>query len=311
MTATPRDKVKRRLLICGFAGVVALAVSPARALTLLDDQFADNNRTEQSPPSSVHWFGTAGGSNFTMANNQLTLALGGSGRGAVAYFLPEGETVTLSAVGDVLTFMLEFLVDPLNTTTSADTFRMGLFNTHDGVRVNADNQGNAYSGYGGVEAYAAGLTVNSVPSNPARAEAPISIVEKNIEAAASLGSFGTGNANYPQLGVGGPAGVPFLEAATGYTASFILQRTGESELTLTASMTGGSLEDFTFTAIDAIDPVFSFDGIGFQMISNTFNSITISRAVVEFAPVPEPSTWAMLLGGIYGAFLFKRRLSCG
>lgn len=282
-------------------------VSPSLlATTLVDDSFADNDRSTQNPPASIQFFATSSTVNLAVASNLMTLTTGSAGRGGVGFFAPQGSPVTLTDVGDALTFILDFAIDPFASPgTSTNTFRLGFLDSDGGTRMSADNTGNSFAGYAGMDGYAAAFSVNTNAVD----STPVGLFKKVTSAASGLGSFGSApTILWESLAQGGPGAVENLAAATPYTATLMLQKTGDSELTLTGSITGGALSGFTFSTVDSTSPNFSFDGIAFQVGSNTYNTTAISRVQVEYAPIPEPAVSGLLaVFGVLSGFGLVRR----
>lgn len=287
-----------------LAGTIALAPCLAFAqTTLLDDSFADGNRSGQNLTSSSAWFGTSGATTLTATTGAMTLATGTSGRGAVTYFTTAGSPQALG-IGETITAQLSFTVTGPLTTTSTNTFRLGLLNSSDGTRISTDNHGTAYLNYTG---YVTSFSLNSTADLSGGA---ISVHEKLASSNTNIGTFGTGGANYASLGTDGPSANPgnfTLSADTAYVATFSITRTGADSLNFASSITGGSFNSFhLWTITDPSASALAFDTFAFHVNSNTVTTTVVSNALITHA-IPEPSTYALIFGGLALAGVIVRR----
>lgn len=121
------------------------AICTVQADVLLDTTFADNS---QSPPETVRWMVSGGA---LAVDACLTQTPNNNQREAVAYFnpvsVPEGKTLTLEFVFSVK--------DPKNAGSG---FRIGLFDSEGGPKVNRGNFEPIFEGYTG---YALGTNLRS------------------------------------------------------------------------------------------------------------------------------------------------------
>jgi len=120
-TAFPR----RCVHIAGVFLAMAASLSTGRSEVLLDEQFADGERTSQSPPVSAAWFLEASSSAYTsaVADDAWTILPPSppSKISAVSYF--SASPVSLAA-GDSLTISLR-----IRPTHAKGSLRVGLFNS--------------------------------------------------------------------------------------------------------------------------------------------------------------------------------------
>ena len=127
---------------------------------------------------------------------------------------------------------------------------------------------------------------------------------------AFLSSSGSWSAS---LANGAGNGVTGYADATSYTFNFTATRNATDGLDIVASMTGGSLGgtgSFSVSYTDATPNTFSFDTFGIRpsRADQSATTFTTTAFSVSTAAVPEPSTYAALLGaGVLGFAAWRRR----
>lgn len=161
-----------------FLALLSVALGTAglaRATVLLNDTFADGDRTTQNLPASAAFY--QGGSSVNQSLDVVSQTLqysfdntSGQLGQYVVYFTAEGSPVSLN-VGDKLSVSLTFSGDQI--VNGADSLRIGLFDSG-GSRVSADYSGvanvafNAYTGYSFFGNMGAGSNTGPCASGPAR-----------------------------------------------------------------------------------------------------------------------------------------------
>ncbi|QYM78973.1 PEP-CTERM sorting domain-containing protein [Horticoccus luteus] len=282
-----------------FALVMSAVGATAQTVTILDETFASGARTTLAPPNSAEWFSSGGGSSVTYtADTSITLATGSSGRHLLGYFTADGSPVSLG-IGDTMTVTFKIQFD--RTTALADgsnNFRIGLFDSTAGTRITADSAGGTSVGalFDNYTGYIATLNSGGSGSNGLRLYERTSTTNQ---------AFIAGIAAYTQLG---SSASPNQALATGttYTGEMSFSRTGSAELTTSFLLTGGSLTNYTISAVDT-SPSFSFDTFAIYATSSTTDSMTLSQVKIQYTAVPEPATTAAIFGVLGVAFALWRR----
>lgn len=276
------------------------AIVPASATIIIDETFADGNRTTQNPPDSLAWYSSQDPANITTAVGSMALS-GGGGTGAqsaMAYF----PSVSLN-VGQTLTLSMNFMpTGTLGTAATLNAIRFGIFNSNGGTVISADGQNpsmaaNTYVGY-----------VGRMNLSQAGGTTTTNVLERGANAGTLLTTSGAYTTN---LGTAGSI-VDSLTLDTAYALTLTLNRTAASSMTITFSLSGGDLIGSAIASYtDTTGIVTSFDSLGFSYFGNSgtgFSSASFSNIQMEV--VPEPSTAALALVGMLGvAGMARRRLS--
>src|ERR1700733_3379346 len=113
----------RRFLI--LAAIAALA-TPSLAVVILDDTWADGNRSNTSLPTNAAWY-ASNGSALTATTGSMTLTLGSSAILAVSYFTTNAATPVQLSVGDTLLTTITFTFNGVAAENGSQGFRLGVF----------------------------------------------------------------------------------------------------------------------------------------------------------------------------------------
>ena len=291
------------------ASLRLLALLPSLALplaaqtvttTLLNDTFADGDRTTQSPPSSAQWLvsGTSGNMNVTGGALVSTSSMTN-----VAYFTAAGSPVTLAA-GESLT--LSFSVSFSSVSNSVGLFRVGLFNS--GTRLANDNFQNTNAAFTGSYAGYFGAVNTGATSG--------TNILRVYERPNTLNTLLAGSiSNYTQTG--GSVGGAFKTFVAGnvYSGVLTLSRTDATTVSIFQSYTGifgadSSSSTVSGTVSDTSGITASFDTFGlFYNLSG--QSVTLDNIKIDYtsvSSVPEPSSAAALVGALaLSATALRRR----
>ncbi len=239
------------------------------AVPMVEETFADGNRTTQNPPVSLSWVTSGGSSNLTAAGGAMTLNTGGtSGRHAVAHFppqsLPVGSTVSLD---------FDFSVaGPVDLTNG---FRFGLFNS-DGTPLVVSDGNNPQVTYTGYAAF-----TNLVPGGPSSTS-----LRKRDGATPNLLITSASAYSTMSGGGGGPADA-FADGAL-HHATLAIERSGADEVVVSVEYSGGTLSAYQVTRTDPSAIVSVFDAVALCLSSSSGTAaavtLTVSNVSIVFTP---------------------------
>ena len=292
-----------------MALLLAITASPLSADVVFDDSFADGDRAATGA-TDTNWWTSSSSSGIKAASGALGLVTGTSGRGIHTTF----ATQTLTNVGDMLTASYTFTT-PNTIGATSSSFRVGMFDT---LGRNLDQDISASSSspnalYGlagtadGLPGYMLDMDVNT------GASADLNFREHNIGAATGRLMATTGSGSFSSFSSGPDEGYTFASDTT-YTGTYTIKLISPTELELT-----GTLGGVSYSVVDDSFTSSSFGFLGFHVNSNTFgssnsqgapdNGIDFSNINVVFtpAPVPEPSSAIILMGGLVSLGLMRRR----
>jgi hypothetical protein len=267
------------LLLALSACIAPCSAHAQASTTIIDDTFADNDRSGQSLPSSATWFVPSTASTGTQVrNNSLTLAANERDRSLTAYF----PATTLN-VGDALTFVVNFSLTK-SPPSIPDGFRTLLAYTNGALPRRADGTVTGqYQGYGNFTNPGSGANTTRTRkrSGPAASRPTASLFEVTDGATDltwdTFGSARTGLASAFQAGVT-------------YTCTLRVQRTGTDSTTVTTTLSGGSLgAGNTLVENDASGAFVTFDTVALAIAdTSTAGDLIVTRAwlVLEQSNVP-------------------------
>ncbi len=281
-----------------MAAALPLCASAQIVTTLLNDNFNDNDRGNQSLPGSAQWFGglagvltvTGGPTDYKLQNAPTTTTL----RHAVAYFTPSGAPSTLSAVGEKIS--LSFDITPTTASPAgSNVFRLALVNSGS-ARLSTDGNPNLslQSGYGffvNPGTQVGNLYYRTTDSGP---------ILSSLTAGSGWASAGTGITPQAADQFG------FAQNIT-YSILFTIERES-SGLKFSYSASGNG-DSFSGSVSYSTVATYSFDTVALGW-SNAFGTGLIDNVVVtHVSAVPEPSSYAILagLGAIACAVSARRR----
>jgi len=216
-------------LFCSFlvvATIIGLA-TPGHAVVVLDDTWADGNRSNTSLPTNAAWY-ASNGSALTATTGSMTLTLGSSAILAVSYFTTNAANPVQLSVGDTLLTTITLTFNGVAAENSSQGFRLGVY--HFGSnRVSADFSSNSSQG-AGVLGYALFQNMGVAFNNAT----PMDIFARtNLTDSSLLGSTG----DYVSLGTGPGTTNNFGGFANGtsYTLQYAFQRTASNVMAVSVS----------------------------------------------------------------------------
>ncbi len=305
--------MKKRLIPALLAAILVPAM--ASAAVVVDDSFTDGDRA-MTGALDANWWTSTSSTAIEIAAGSLGLVSGSSGRGIHGTFAAQ----SLVNVGDSLTATFTFLTPATVGTNKSAALRAGLFNSAGSSgSLAADlsaSSGTPNALYNNVTGYMMDLDVNLTGASVGTEN--ISFRERS---APTSGQLMASTGDFTLLTGGGD---PYsIAATTTYTGVFTVTKTGAGTVDLTGSLYGGATQLSTWTASDDSGIVSSFDVLAFQVGSSTFgssgtpgdanNGIDFTNIKINYvaAPVPEPASVAMMLGGLLmvGTMVRRRRSS--
>ncbi len=247
------------------------------ASSLFFDDFSDNNANG--------WFASVNGSLDASSGAMQVVA----GRAAqIALTTP----ATLS-VGDTITFAFDV---SFATSGNADNgFRFGLFDSN-GTGVPSANGTTGYLDYLG---YIATTNPGATGGSPVKfwSHDPANGVDALIN---SIGAF-------DQVGVNGGGTTGAFPVETFLNATLSYTRTADG-LDLSYSLHNGLTQLQTHSVSVTAPSTYTFDALAVSGVS-TIDAFTLDNVSVDFtAAIPEPATYAMVVGaGMLGLAAWRRR----
>ncbi|HEX8250764.1 MAG TPA: immunoglobulin domain-containing protein, partial [Pyrinomonadaceae bacterium] len=285
MKKSPIKKFRAKTLIIivlALFGASALTLNfIAQAATVIDDVFADSNSANQDlPNNSIQIFKgrTATARTTTPGNAEFDMTTTGTSAEAFwGYFTNSGSPVTLG-VGDSVTFAGTFTLTGF-VGTSQD-IRFGLLDSK-ATRNTADlTGGQNNAAFGDDTGYAAQFYAAGTGN-------PFVLYRRDVTNPPITNIFNSfTNAGFTALpGTGATARQP-LTSGTPYTFSYTVTRNSATETQITVSVTGGTLSNLNYTAIEtSASPHNTFDFFTFRIGGNAFaQKWTFNRLKVDFNP---------------------------
>jgi len=299
------------LASCALAGL-------AHGGQIVRDTWIDGTRTDPAAPvysengtdsdtdgdlESAWYLGGGGTLDPAGPGGPLQGILGASGSSSwTTYFTPEGAPVVLGNAGDELRVRWIFTPLTVGANNTSQNFRLCVVDTPSAARLSVDGApgSSTYTGYGMFMNMSNGVLGNS---NPFR------LVERTnpTSSTALLSSSGewTGLAN------GATAGNAGYTSNVEYTFEMSLIRNALGGLDITASMSGGNLNNTGLASLAFTDSTpnggsYSFDTFSIRPSDAATTAAQFNTRLfeVQFNPIPEPATLGALA---MTAVLFARR----
>ena len=235
---------------------------------LVDDSFADGDRTQTGSLDANWWSSTNDGANaIEIYTNQLGLVSGTSGRGIHGTFTPQ----TL-AVDDKLTATLTFTTPATVGSNKASSFKIALMDFNNAGLAADLGRPNAL--YQGLPGYAVFLDVNKTDSGD-----DIEVREHDVTATA--GNFLASSSDWDSLGSSANADYSFA-ATTEYVVVIEVERTATDSMNITATLSESGVGQLdTYIATDDSGIVNNFGLLGIMANSGVFGSVTAKGATED------------------------------
>jgi hypothetical protein len=286
--------------MCGGVLLAALGMpASSPATTIVNDSWADGGKTDGADPLDTNWWTSASSAGIEVSTGSLGMVTGTSGRGIHAVF----PTQTLANIGDKLTATYTFTTPATIGTGATAGFRVGLFDTLGRAGLNGDvsaSSGSPNSLYGYFATNTVGLPGFMMDMDVGTGAEDISFrkLDTAVTASTPTGRLMGTTTGFTQLSPTGPDGAYVFAANTTYTGSLTITRTSATDVELAGAL-GAATHTIT-TPFESLD----YGMLAFWANSNVFgsastvntpnNGIDFSNIKIEFVPVPEPTSVALL-----------------
>jgi pectate lyase len=231
------------------------------------------------------WFNASG--TLTPSIGHLIGALPSNGTSSASwttYFTTETNPVTLAGTGDQLKITWVFTPSGVNSSsTSSSGFRLAVVDSPSASRLTSDNSpgSSTYAGYGMFMNMATTLGSSS----------SFQLMERSAPGTSS--AFLSSSGSWTTLTNGAGSGHTGYASGTQYTFVMTFSRNASGGLDITATMTGGSLNNTGSISVvysDSTPSSFTFDTFGLRPSSanDSASSFDTSLFKVEFIPGATP-----------------------
>jgi hypothetical protein len=303
--------MKRTLLLCV---AVFLIPSLLSAQVIVNDSWADGGRNNGTDPLDSSWWTSSAASGIEVSVGSLGMVTGTSGRGIHTVF----PSQTLANIGDSLVATYTFSTPATVGTGGTGGFRVGLFDTLGRAGLDADisaSSGSPNSLYGYFATSTAALPGYMLDMDVGTGTEDLNFRQHDLVQTATTPTgrlMGT-TTGFTSLSPSGPDGAYAFAPNTTYTGSFTITRISATEMQLAATL--GAATHLVTDTFDSAD----FGMLAFWANSNIFgssgtpdtadNGIDFTNIKIELTQVPEPSSITLLMLGIVGLMIRRRRLA--
>lgn len=129
--------------------MVGFALPSHATINILDDTWADGNRSNTSLPTNAAWYASSGSSLTATTGSMTGITGGGSSRTWWTYFTTNSLSPVQLDVGDTLKVTLVFTPNGVNTNNATHRLPIGLFDFSGGTRRTSDGDSPNASGVTG------------------------------------------------------------------------------------------------------------------------------------------------------------------
>ncbi|HXI82947.1 MAG TPA: immunoglobulin domain-containing protein [Verrucomicrobiae bacterium] len=287
--------------------MVGLGLS-AHANLLVNDTWQDGTRTD---PTAANGYAENNGvvgtdadndgdleSVWYNANGTLTVstghlvgtmpANGTSSASWTTYFTPEASPVTLAGAGDAIKVTWVFTPSGVNgSSTSGSGLRLALVDSPSGARLTGDGSpgSSTYAGYGMFMNMATTLASSS----------PFQLIKRVAPGTSAAFLSSSSTLTWGALGNGASSGNTGYASGTQYTFVMTITRNATNAVDITATMTGGSLNNTGSASVSVTDTTpssFTYDTYGLRPSSANDSATSFDTTLfkVEFIPGATPAS---------------------
>jgi hypothetical protein len=308
---------RQRAFLLALA-VAALGCANLHAAVIVNDSWADGGRDNGPDSLDSNWWTSSSSSGIEVAVGSLGMVTGTSGRGIHTIF----PTQTLTNVGDKLVATYTFTTPATVGRGGTGAFRVGLFDTLGRAGLDADISASSGSpnavygwGTGAGGPGTPGLPGYMLDMDVVTGAEDLSFREHDAGTVNPTGRLMGTTTGFTQLSPTGPDGAYAFAPNTSYTGSLTLTRSSATEVELTGTL--GSASHSTTDTFDSAD----FGMLAFWANSNMFgsasspnspdNGIDFTNVTIEFIPIPEPGSLALVLTIAASLGMARRRIPNG
>ena len=294
---------------------------------IFSDSWADGGYTDGADAADTAWYGTTGSSaldsnSYTSTFNLLSARSGPSGRGFHGVFASQ----SIANTGDKITVTYSFTT-PATVTEKTSALRVGFFNSNDATAQNPNNdsEGNPRAIVGDAIHTQSSLASSDNGWDTVYGESVD--LDANYTGTSNFGfksktsTVATGRLMNSTTGWtshgSNVEGAYTIVGDTSYVGTFSIENMGDDLYDLSASISSGGTLLASETREGKTIAANSFDIVAFNHSSNAFgstnasgvadNGIDYTNIQVSFTQVPEPSAYALLLGGVVVVIAVARR----
>ena len=287
----------------------------ANTTILFNDSWADGGLTDGTDATDTAWYGTTGNSaldsnSYTESNNFLSARSGTSGRGFHGVF----NSQSIANTGDKITVTYSFTT-PATVGDKATALKVGFFDSNDATAANGgpihttSGLASSDSGWDTVYGEAVDLDANYSGTSNFGFKSKTSSVATSRLLNSSTGWTSQGS---------NVDGAYTIAANSSYVGTFSIENKGSDLYDLSATISSGGTLLASETREGKTIAANAFDIIAFNHSSNAFgstnsagvadNGLDYTNIQVAFTQVvPEPSAYALLLGGFGVRLAVARR----
>ncbi len=303
----------------------------ATTTILFNDSWADGGLTDGADATDIAWYGTTGSSaldsnSYTAANNFLSARSGTSGRGFHGVFASQ----SIANTGDKIMVTYSFTT-PATVLEKTSALRVGFFNSNDATAQNSNVGGDPPAARAVVgDPIHTQSSLGSTDDGWDTVYGEMVDLDANYFGEGKTSNFGfksktssvaTGRLMNSTTGWASQGsnvdGAYTIAANKSYVGTFSIENKGGDLYDLSASISFEGTEIASETREGKTIAANTFDIIAFNHSSNAFgstnsggvadNGIDYTNIQVSFTQVPEPSAYALLLGGVAVVIAVARR----